>query len=35
MTANWRPDMRAVFFVYLLLIVAGISYCSVMGFLHQ
>jgi hypothetical protein len=35
MTANWRTDVRAMFVVYLVLIVAGIAYVSVIGLLHN
>jgi hypothetical protein len=36
MTASWRPSgVRTMFTVYLLLIVAGLVYFSVLGLLHQ
>jgi hypothetical protein len=35
MTASWRADVRAMFAVYLVLIVAGIAYVSVIGLLHN
>jgi hypothetical protein len=35
MTAFWRDEMRTMFVVYLVLIVAGIAYLSVIGLLHN
>jgi hypothetical protein len=33
--ASWRADMRTMFFLYLVLIVAGIAYFSVIGLVHN
>jgi hypothetical protein len=35
MTASWGADVRAVFVVYVGLIVAGLVWFSVIGLLHN
>ena len=34
-TASWRAEMRVMFVVYLVLITAGITFCSVIGLMHN
>jgi hypothetical protein len=34
MTASWRAEMRAMFVLYLVLIVGGITYSLVLGLVH-
>jgi hypothetical protein len=35
MTASWRAEMRAMFVLYLVLIVGGIAFYAAIGLMHN
>jgi hypothetical protein len=35
MTASWRADVRTMFLIYLVLIVAGLVLASTIGLMHN
>jgi hypothetical protein len=35
MTASWRTEMRVMFYVYLFLIIGGISFYTAIGLMHN